>query len=115
VFAARTLHAKNARSIPPLKSLLTTQRPMPFSRYSSIPSMRYAESVASHSKEHVMTSKKHPESHPVPTPSPAGSTDSRLDEALEESFPASDPIAIDPDEPRQHTGTPASSKEKKKH
>ncbi|SIT36486.1 conserved hypothetical protein [Paraburkholderia piptadeniae] len=26
-------------------------------------------------------------------------TEDRLDEALEETFPASDPIAVDPDEP----------------
>jgi hypothetical protein len=34
-------------------------------------------------------------------PSPAESADERLDEALDETFPASDPIAVDPTEPRR--------------
>ncbi|SDQ49051.1 hypothetical protein SAMN05443245_1577 [Paraburkholderia fungorum] len=61
-----------------------------------------------------MTSKKHPEPKPASSASPAESMDSRLDEALEESFPASDPIAVDPAEPRKTTATEASSEGKKK-
>ncbi len=34
------------------------------------------------------------------TPKPPLTEDQRLDEALEETFPASDPIAVDPHEPR---------------
>lgn len=61
-----------------------------------------------------MTSKKHPESHAAEKPPSAESTESRLDEALEESFPASDPIAVDPDEPRKTTATETSADHKKK-
>ena len=36
---------------------------------------------------------------PTPkTPDEHSSSDDRLDEALDETFPASDPIAVDPDE-----------------
>ncbi|CAG4910024.1 hypothetical protein [Paraburkholderia gardini] len=35
---------------------------------------------------------------PEPQPEPADPTDDRLDEALEETFPASDPIAVHPEE-----------------
>lgn len=73
--------------------------------------MRYAESVDFLLTEHAMTSKKHPAPPVANTPSPAESTDSRLDEALEESFPASDPIAIDPAEPRK-TKTPEEHKKR---
>jgi hypothetical protein len=34
-------------------------------------------------------------------PKPAESTDERLDEALEETFPASDPIAVDPEKTKE--------------
>lgn len=61
-----------------------------------------------------MTSNKHAESRPAKTP-PADSVDRRLDEALEESFPASDPIAIDPVEPRTSTAAQPPSEGKKKH
>lgn len=37
--------------------------------------------------------------HPTPmAPDKHPSSDERLDEALDETFPASDPIAVDPDE-----------------
>jgi hypothetical protein len=76
--------------------------------------MRYAESVDPQS-EPVMTSKKHHESHAEEKPSSDESAESRLDEALEESFPASDPIAVDPDEPRKPTPTDTPAGHKKKH
>jgi hypothetical protein len=76
--------------------------------------MRYAESVDPLLTEQIMTGKKHAESKPAPHASPVESVDSRLDEALEESFPASDPIAVDPVEPRKTTATQASSEGKKK-
>jgi hypothetical protein len=34
----------------------------------------------------------------APEPKPANAADDRLDEALEETFPASDPIAVHPEE-----------------
>jgi hypothetical protein len=76
--------------------------------------MRYAESIDLLLTEHVMTSKKHPEAQSAKTPPPVDSVESRLDEALEESFPASDPIAIDPVEPRKTTAKEPSSEGKKK-
>jgi hypothetical protein len=88
---------------------------MPFGRYSPTLTMRYAESVDPLPTEHVMTSKKHTEAKPAAgQASPVESMDSRLDEALEESFPASDPIAVDPTEPRTTTTAVASSEGKKK-
>ena len=45
--------------------------------------------------EQVMSTSKHPSPK---SPSEHPSSDERLDEALEESFPASDPIAVDPDD-----------------
>ncbi|MEM5341704.1 hypothetical protein [Paraburkholderia azotifigens] len=36
--------------------------------------------------------------HTPKTPEEHSSSDERLDEALDETFPASDPIAVDPDE-----------------
>ncbi|HWT38827.1 MAG TPA: hypothetical protein VN289_21245 [Paraburkholderia sp.] len=36
--------------------------------------------------------------HTPKTPNEHPSSDERLDEALDETFPASDPIAVDPDE-----------------
>lgn len=65
--------------------------------------------------EHVMTSKKHPETHRAETPTPAESEDSRLDEALEESFPASDPIAVDTGDPHHAEEKGAPSEGKKRH
>jgi hypothetical protein len=62
-----------------------------------------------------MTSKKPHESRQADTPPPTQSEDSRLDEALEESFPASDPIAIDPDEPSPAPAKGTSSGAKKRH
>ena len=41
---------------------------------------------------------KHTTRAPEPEPEPADPTDDRLDEALEETFPASDPIAVHPEE-----------------
>jgi hypothetical protein len=96
------------------KTMLLTWRPMPLGRYSLTLTMRYAESVEPLRTEHAMTSKKHTESKPKSQASPVESMDSRLDEALEESFPASDPIAVDPTEPRTTTETVASSQGKKK-
>ncbi len=61
-----------------------------------------------------MTGKKHAESKPASNASPVESMDSRLDEALEESFPASDPIAVDPVEPRKATTTSVSAEKTKK-
>jgi hypothetical protein len=43
--------------------------------------------------EHVMSKPKAPASSEAPH-----TAEDRLDEALDETFPASDPIAIDPDE-----------------
>lgn len=41
-------------------------------------------------------------SKPKPqTPEPTESAEDRLDEALSETFPASDPIAVEPDEPAE--------------
>lgn len=76
--------------------------------------MRYAESVDPLLTEHVMTTRKHPESQAANKASPVESADSRLDEALEESFPASDPIAVDPAEPRKTPATHTSPEPKKK-
>lgn len=54
-----------------------------------------------------------------PAPEPVETAEDRLDEALDETFPASDPIAIDPDQPRKKTPEPASThshgKDKKPH
>ncbi|WP_181969776.1 hypothetical protein [Paraburkholderia sp. DHOC27] len=57
-------------------------------------------------------------SKPKPhAPEPVETADDRLDEALDETFPASDPIAIDADEPRRSapakTRPHAPAKEKK--
>ena len=51
-------------------------------------------------------------SKPKPsTPEPHAPVEDRLDEALDETFPASDPIAVDPEEePAEHP-----TKEKKRH
>ncbi len=38
-----------------------------------------------------------------PPPEPADPTDDRLDEALEETFPASDPVAVHPEEDQGKT------------
>ncbi|ACC70895.1 conserved hypothetical protein [Paraburkholderia phymatum STM815] len=43
----------------------------------------------------VMSTTKH---HTPKSPEEHPSSDERLDEALDETFPASDPIAVDPDE-----------------
>ncbi|AUT52037.1 hypothetical protein C2L66_09335 [Paraburkholderia caribensis] len=45
--------------------------------------------------EPVMSTSKHPNPK---APDTHPSSDERLDEALDETFPASDPIAVDPDE-----------------
>lgn len=56
-----------------------------------------------------MSKSKHPTPKP---PEQHPSSDDRLDEALDETFPASDPIAIDPDEDDKDS---RSGKQKKSH
>ena len=57
-----------------------------------------------------MSTSKHPSPKPA-TEHP--SSDDRLDEALDETFPASDPIAIDPDEDDEHDADSHHGKQKK--
>lgn len=55
----------------------------------------------------MTTSRQHPK--PVSPDTKAKQVEDALDEALDESFPASDPVAVHPDDPKVKTPSPPAS------